>query len=112
MSQPLREHLCQIIKMSMFECDFLMGMSSYSSFFRSVLSRIDRWHSTMLPSLRPSKQFRPLIFSAKQRAKRRGIAWTYGPLYVVLIVAFVMLVVRPLVFSKFMTKNITKVIPS
>ncbi|KAK3805327.1 MAG: hypothetical protein J3Q66DRAFT_360671 [Benniella sp.] len=73
MSQPLRAAPLPDHQVSMFECDFLMGI------------------------------FGTLIFSAKQRAKRRGMP-DVGPLYVVLIVAFVMLVVRPL--------NITKVIPS
>ncbi|KAK3819724.1 MAG: glucan synthase [Benniella sp.] len=111
-SQPLREYLCKIIEMSMFGCDFLMGhIILFFLFPICLIPWIDRWHSTMLFWLRSSKQIRPPIFSAKQRAQRRGIAWTYGALFVALMVVFIVLVVGPLVMSKVMPKNIAKVIP-
>ncbi|KAF9128262.1 1,3-beta-D-glucan synthase, partial [Mortierella sp. 14UC] len=53
----------------------------------------------MLFWLRPSKQIRPPIFSAKLRSQRRKVAWTYGALFVLLFIVFVMLIVGPLVFK-------------
>ncbi|KAG0228713.1 1,3-beta-D-glucan synthase [Actinomortierella wolfii] len=112
MSQPLREAVCKIIEMSMFACDFVMGHTILFFLFPiCLIPWIDRWHSTMLFWLRPSKQIRPPIFSAKLRAKRRRIAWTYGALFVFLMVVFVMLIVGPLVFNNYMPKDLGRKIP-
>ncbi|KAG0202903.1 1,3-beta-D-glucan synthase [Mortierella sp. GBA30] len=111
-SQPLREYVCKTIEMSMFACDFVMGhMILFLLFPICLIPWIDRWHSTMLFWLRPSKQIRAPIFSAKLRAQRRKIAWMYGTLFVLLMAVFVMLIVGPLVFQDYMPKNIGKVIP-
>ena len=74
-SQPLREYVCKIIEMSMFTCDFIMGHTILFILFPTCLiPYIGRWHSIMLFWLRPSKQIRPPIFSAKRRSQRRKVA--------------------------------------
>lgn len=111
-SQPLREYVCKIIEMSMFACDFIMGHTILFILFPICLVPwIDRWHSTMLFWLRPSKQIRPPIFSAKLRSQRRKGAWTYGALFVLLFVVFVMLIVGPLVFKNYLPDHLEKLIP-
>ncbi|KAG0213404.1 1,3-beta-D-glucan synthase [Mortierella sp. NVP41] len=111
-SQPLREYVCKIIEMSMFACDFLMGhIILFLLFPICLVPWIDRWHSTMLFWLRPSKQIRPPIFSAKLRAQRRKTVLGYGSLFVVVMAVFIMLIVGPLVFSQWMPKNLGSVIP-
>ncbi|KAF9962526.1 1,3-beta-D-glucan synthase [Mortierella alpina] len=111
-SQPLREYICKTIEMSMFACDFIMGhVILFLLFPICLVPWIDRWHSTMLFWLRPSKQIRAPIFSTKLRAQRRRTAWLYGILFVLLMAIFVMLIVGPLVFPQYMPKNIGKMIP-
>ncbi|KAG0217613.1 1,3-beta-D-glucan synthase [Mortierella sp. GBA43] len=112
MSQPLREYLCKIIEMSMFACDFLMGhIILFFLFPICLIPWIDRWHLTMLFWLRPSKQIRPPIFSAKERSQRRRIAWSYGMLFIAMMGIFVMLIAGPMVFPQYMPKNLGKTIP-
>ncbi|KAF8935959.1 1,3-beta-D-glucan synthase [Dissophora ornata] len=111
-SQPLREYICKIIEMSMFACDFLTGHTILFLLFPvCLIPWIDRWHSTMLFWLRPSKQIRAPIFSVKLRAQRRLVVWTYGVLFVFLLAVFVMLIAGPLVFPQYMPKDISKSIP-
>ncbi|KAG0057207.1 1,3-beta-D-glucan synthase [Gryganskiella cystojenkinii] len=108
-SQPLREYVCKIIEMSMFACDFIMGhVILFILFPICLIPWVDRWHSTMLFWLRPSKQIRPPIFSAKLRTQRRRVAWTYGLLFAILFMVFVMLIVGPLVFQNFLPKNLQR----
>ncbi|KAF9933005.1 1,3-beta-D-glucan synthase [Linnemannia zychae] len=111
-SQPLREYICKIIEMSMFACDFLMGHIILILLFPiCLIPWIDRWHSTMLFWLRPSKQIRAPIFSAKLRAQRRRIVLGYGALFIVVMAAMILLIVMPVVFPQWMPKNIGKIIP-
>ncbi|KAF9205277.1 1,3-beta-D-glucan synthase [Haplosporangium sp. Z 27] len=111
-SQPLREYVCKIIEMSLFACDFIMGhLIMFILFPVCLIPWVDRWHSTMLFWLRPSKQIRPPIFSAKLRSQRRKVAWTYGALFGVMMVVFVMLIVGPLVFQQFLPKHLERFIP-
>ncbi|KAF9430092.1 1,3-beta-D-glucan synthase [Podila epigama] len=111
-SQPMREYVCKIIEMSMFACDFIMGhVILFILFPICLIPWVDRWHSTMLFWLRPSKQIRPPILSAKVRSQRRRVAWTYGVLFVFLFFVFVMLIVGPLVFEQFLPKHIDRMVP-
>ncbi|KAG0287946.1 1,3-beta-D-glucan synthase [Linnemannia gamsii] len=111
-SQPLREYVCKVIEMSMFACDFIMGHTILFILFPiCLIPWIDRWHSTMLFWLRPSKQIRPPIFSAKLRSHRRKLAWTYGTLFVLLFVVFIMLIVGPLVFKSYLPDHLEKLVP-
>lgn len=111
-SQPLREYVCKIIEMSMFACDFLMGHIILILLFPiCLIPWIDRWHSTMLFWLRPSKQIRAPIFSAKLRAQRRLTVLGYGSLFILVAAVFVLLVIGPVVFRERMPNNIGKIIP-
>ncbi|ORZ11336.1 glucan synthase [Lobosporangium transversale] len=111
-SQPLREYVCKIIEMSMFACDFIMGhVILFLLFPICLIPWIDRWHSTMLFWLRPSKQIRPPIFSSRLRAQRRAVSWTYGVLFILLMAVFVMLIVTPLMFPQYMPQDIGQTIP-
>lgn len=111
-SQPLREYVCKIIEMSMFACDFLMGHIILILLFPiCLIPWIDRWHSTMLFWLRPSKQIRAPIFSAKLRAQRRRTVLGYGLLFIVVAAVFVLLIIGPIVFRERMPNNIGKIIP-
>ncbi|KAF9584182.1 1,3-beta-D-glucan synthase [Lunasporangiospora selenospora] len=111
-SQPLREYVCKIIEMSMFSCDFLMGhMILFMLFPVCLIPWVDRWHSTMLFWLRPSKQIRPPIYSAKLRSQRRRVAWSYGALFSLLFVVFVCLIVGPLAFQQLLPKDLESLIP-
>ncbi|KAG0346911.1 1,3-beta-D-glucan synthase [Podila humilis] len=111
-SQPLREYICKIIEMTMFACDFIMGhVILFILLPICLIPWVDKWHSTMLFWLRPSKQIRPPILSAKTRSQRRRVAWTYGILFGFLFVVFVMLIVGPLVFEQYLPKHLEQVIP-
>ncbi|KAG0033471.1 1,3-beta-D-glucan synthase [Podila clonocystis] len=111
-SQPLREYLCKIIEMTMFACDFIMGhVIMFILFPVCLIPWVDRWHSTMLFWLRPSKQIRPPILSAKMRSQRRRVAWTYGVLFAFLFVVFVMLIVGPLVFQQYLPTHLERLVP-
>ncbi|ORZ20022.1 putative 1,3-beta-D-glucan synthase subunit [Lobosporangium transversale] len=111
-SQPLREYLCKIIEMSMFSCDFIMGhLILFMLFPACLIPWADRWHSIMLFWLRPSKQIRPPIFPAKIRAQRRRVAWRYGILFVVVFVAFIMMIIAPLFFQQLLPQHLEKLIP-
>ncbi|KAG0308655.1 1,3-beta-D-glucan synthase [Dissophora globulifera] len=111
-SQPLREYVCKTIEMSMFACDFIVGhIILFLLFPICLIPWVDRWHSTMLFWLRPSKQIRPPIFSAKLRSQRRRVAWTYGLLFIVLLVVFVMMIVAPLVFQQYLPSHLEEIIP-
>ncbi|KAF9985902.1 1,3-beta-D-glucan synthase [Mortierella antarctica] len=111
-SQPLREYVCKIIEMSMFACDFIMGhVILFMLFPICLIPWVDRWHSTMLFWLRPSKQIRPPIFSAKLRSQRRRVAWSYGALFLFLFFVFVVLIVGPLVFQQYLPKHLEKALP-
>ncbi|KAI9233283.1 MAG: glycosyltransferase family 48 protein [Podila humilis] len=107
-SQPLREYLCKIIEMTMFACDFIMGhVIMFILFPVCLIPWVDRWHSTMLFWLRPSKQIRPPILSAK----RRWVAWTYGVLFAFMFVVFVMLIVGPIVFHQYLPSHLERLVP-
>ncbi|OAD76323.1 beta 1,3 glucan synthase [Phycomyces blakesleeanus NRRL 1555(-)] len=100
-SQPLREYLCKIVEMSEFAVDFVLG--HFILFFLSVfclIPYINTAHSLMLFWLRPSKQIRPPIWTAKQVRTRKKIAITYGILFLGLFLSFTGLLVAPLILGK------------
>ncbi|KAI8384484.1 1,3-beta-glucan synthase component-domain-containing protein [Radiomyces spectabilis] len=100
-SQPLREYLCKIVEMSIFAIDFVLG--HFILFFLSIfclIPYINTAHSLMLFWLRPSKQIRPPVWTAKQRRARRKIAITYGLLFFALFFLFVALIGGPMVVGK------------
>ncbi|KAI9292872.1 1-3-beta-glucan synthase [Neoconidiobolus thromboides FSU 785] len=92
-TQPLREFVCKIIEMSLFATDFI---SAHLIFFSlapfTLIPYVDKWHSTMLFWLRPSRQIRPPIFSLRQMNQRRRRAILYGILFVIIFAFFVGLI--------------------
>ncbi|KAI9025005.1 hypothetical protein CLU79DRAFT_745806 [Phycomyces nitens] len=100
-SQPLREFLCKIVEMSEFAVDFVLG--HFILFFLSVfclIPYINTAHSLMLFWLRPSKQIRPPIWTAKQVHTRKKIAITYGIMFLGMFLSFTGLLVAPLILGK------------
>ncbi|KAJ1925812.1 1,3-beta-D-glucan synthase [Tieghemiomyces parasiticus] len=95
-SLPAREFVCKIVESSLFAADFLIGhvIMFFLSLF-CLIPLIDKWHSAMLFWLRPSRQFRPPIYSIKQRSERRRTAIGYGILFVIMFVIFLALIIVP-----------------
>ena len=60
---------------------------------------IDRWHSTMLFWLKPSRLIRPPIYSLKQARLRKRMVRKYCTLYFAVLILFVIVIVRPAVAS-------------
>ncbi|ORZ20412.1 1,3-beta-glucan synthase component-domain-containing protein [Absidia repens] len=96
-SQPLREFICKIVEMSEFATDFVLGhcILFVLSLF-CLIPCVNTAHSLMLFWLRPSKQIRPPIWTAKERRERRRISIMYGLLFVLMFVVFVALIGAPL----------------
>ncbi|KAI9273708.1 1,3-beta-glucan synthase component-domain-containing protein [Sporodiniella umbellata] len=100
-SQPAREFICKVIEMTEFATDFLLA--HLILFFLSIfilIPYIDSVHSLMLFWLRPSKQIRAHIWTAKQRKDRKRAAILYGILFYSIFIIFVALVAAPLVLGK------------
>ncbi|CAG8607253.1 16819_t:CDS:2 [Funneliformis mosseae] len=99
-TQPFREYICKIVEMSLFATDFILGhVLLFMLVPFCLIPRIDKIHSTMLFWLKPSKQERPPIYSAKAQKHRNRILWTYGTLFFLMLLIFVALVALP---SKFL----------
>ncbi|RKP34218.1 glucan synthase [Dimargaris cristalligena] len=95
-SLPAREFICKIVESSLFAADFLLGQ--LIMFFLALfclIPLVDKWHSSMLFWLRPSRQFRPPIYSLKQRTERRRTAITYGILFIFMFIIFLALIIVP-----------------
>ncbi|KAF8582242.1 glycosyltransferase family 48 protein [Ramaria rubella] len=98
-SQPAREFVVKIIELSLWSSDFLLGHFLLFMMTPPVLvPYIDRLHATMLFWLRPSRQIRPPLYSLRQKKQRRTIVVKYGILYLLVLVAFVLLIALPAVF--------------
>ncbi|CAG8533293.1 10190_t:CDS:2 [Acaulospora morrowiae] len=96
-TQPFREYVCKIVEMSLFSADFILGhILLFMLAPICLIPWIDKWHSTMLFWLRPSKQIRAPIFSLKQRRKRAYIVWTYGLLFAIMFITFAGLIAGPI----------------
>ncbi|KAI7889185.1 1,3-beta-glucan synthase component-domain-containing protein [Mucor mucedo] len=109
-TQPAREFICKIIEMTEFSTDFLLG--HVILFFLSlfiVIPYINTAHSLMLFWLRPSKQIRGHIWTAKQRKQRKRVAICYGLMFYSLFLLFVGLVVAPMLLGKSLLSGLIKV---
>lgn len=87
--------------MTEFATDFIL--SHIILFFLSlfiVIPYINTLHSLMLFWLRPSKQMRAHIWTAKERKRRRNVAIRYGFLFYSLFILFVGLVAAPAMIGK------------
>ena len=62
---------------------------------------IDKAHSVMLFWLRPSRQIRPPIYTAKQTKLRRRRVVRFSVLFFFQLIVFVGLVVAPVALSKY-----------
>lgn len=83
--------------MSEFATDFVLGhcILFVLSLF-CLIPCVNTAHSLMLFWLRPSKQIRPPIWTAKERKERRRISIVYGLLFVSMFLIFVGLIGAPL----------------
>ncbi|KAJ1978936.1 1,3-beta-D-glucan synthase [Dimargaris xerosporica] len=106
-SLPAREFVCKIVESSLFAADFCIGqliMFLLSLF--CLIPFVDKWHSAMLFWLRPSRQFRPPIYSLKQRAERRRTAIFYGVIFIIFYVVFLAIIIVPQLFKPAILKGI------
>jgi len=101
MSQPGRELLCKMTEMGFFAADFILGHVVLFIMTPALLvPYIDKAHSIMLFWLRPSRQIRPPIYTAKQTKLRRRRVVRFSILFFILLVVFVALVAGPLAAKK------------
>ena len=101
MSQPGRELLCKTTEMGFFAADFILGHTLLFFMFPIIMiPYVDTAHSIMLFWLRPSRQIRPPIYTAKQTKLRRRRVIRFSVLYFALMVVFLALIVGPIATSK------------
>lgn len=101
MSQPGRELLCKMTEMGFFSADFILGHTlQFIMFPIIIIPYVDRVHSMMLFWLRPSRQIRPPIYTAKQSKLRRKRVIRFSVLYFFMLVIFLALFIGPAVASK------------
>ncbi|ODV94603.1 hypothetical protein PACTADRAFT_50477 [Pachysolen tannophilus NRRL Y-2460] len=99
-TQPCREFCAKIIESSEFAGDFVLGhIILFCQFPILCIPLIDRWHSTMLFWLKPSRQIRPPIYSLKQARLRRRMVRKYMTLYFTVFATFAAVIVGPAVAS-------------
>ncbi|KAI5817513.1 1,3-beta-glucan synthase component GLS1 [Pyronema omphalodes] len=105
MSQPGRELLCKTTEMGYFAADFILGHTLlFLMFPLLIIPYVDTAHSVMLFWLRPSRQIRPPIYTAKQTKLRRKRVMRFSVLYFVLMVVFLALVVGPIAAKSVLVK--------
>ncbi|KAH9981305.1 1-3-beta-glucan synthase [Lactifluus volemus] len=108
MSQPAREFIVKIVEMSLWSSDFLLGHILLVILTPpTLIPFFDRFHSTMLFWLRPSKQIRPPLFSTKQKRQRRWIVFKYTILYITAVSLLASLIVLPAFFRQDITFHCT-----
>lgn len=106
MSQPGRELLCKITEMGFFATDFILGHTLLFLMGPAVCTPyVDTLHSIMLFWLRPSRQIRPPIYTAKQTKLRRKRIIRFSCLYFFLFVVFLALVVGPVAAKSFLANT-------
>ncbi|KAJ9071258.1 1,3-beta-D-glucan synthase [Entomophthora muscae] len=100
-TQPLRELVCKVIEMSLFATDFIIAHVIWFTLAPfTLIPLMDKWHSTMLFWLRPSRQIRPPIFSLRQRSQRRRRAILYGILFLTIYLLFASLIAGPVMLKE------------
>lgn len=101
MSQPGRELLCKTTEMGFFAADFILGhVLLFIMFPLIMIPYVDTAHSVMLFWLRPSRQIRPPIYTAKQTKLRRRRVTRFSVLYFIMMIFFLAMVVGPVATSK------------
>lgn len=106
-TQPAREFVAKIIEMSEFAGDFILAhLILFIQLPILCIPLIDRWHSTMLFWLKPSRLIRPPIYSLKQAKLRKRIVRKYCTLYFAILVLFVVIIAAPAVAGRFIADNL------
>ncbi|RPA85881.1 1,3-beta-glucan synthase component [Ascobolus immersus RN42] len=101
-TQPGRELVCKITELGFFANDFILGhFLLFIQLPALCVPYIDTAHSTMLFWLRPSRQIRPPIYSAKQTKLRRRRVIRFAALYFAILLFFLILSVGPILANKF-----------
>lgn len=112
-TQPAREFSAKIVEMSHFAGDFCLShIILFCQLPILCIPLIDKWHSTMLFWLKPSRLIRPPIYSMKQARLRKRMVRKYCTLFFTCLFLFVVVIVAPAVASNFVdTSKIAKNIP-
>ncbi|CCE82154.1 Piso0_002853 [Millerozyma farinosa CBS 7064] len=106
-TQPAREFCAKIIELSEFSGDFVLAhLILFCQLPILCIPLIDRWHSTMLFWLKPSRLIRPPIYSLKQAKLRKRMVRKYCTLYFVILVIFAALIIAPAIASSYVPKNL------
>lgn len=106
-TQPAREFCAKIIEMSEFAGDFVLAhIILFCQLPILCIPLIDRWHSTMLFWLKPSKLIRPPIYSLKQARLRKRMVRKYCTLYFAVLVLFVIIIAAPAAASSHVSESI------
>ncbi|KAM9892160.1 hypothetical protein OXX79_010210, partial [Metschnikowia pulcherrima] len=106
-TQPAREFCAKIIEMSEFAGDFILAhLILFIQLPVLFIPLIDRWHSTMLFWLKPSRLIRPPIFSLKQAKLRKRMVRKYCCLYFAVLVLFVIIIAAPAIAAKFVPADL------
>jgi len=110
MSQPGRELLCKMTEMGFFAADFILGHTILFLMAPIILiPYVDMVHSMMLFWLRPSRQIRPPIYTAKQTKLRRKRVTRFSVLYFFLLIIFLALFVGPVIAKSFLYPTIKSI---
>lgn len=102
-TQPAREFCAKIIEMSEFSGDFVLAhIILFCHLPILCFPLVDRFHSTMLFWLKPSKLIRPPIYSLKQARLRKRMVRKYCCLYFAVLLLIVIVIAAPAVALKFL----------
>ncbi|WEJ94018.1 1,3-beta-D-glucan synthase [Yamadazyma tenuis] len=108
-TQPSREFCAKVIELSEFAGDFVLAhIILFFQFPILLIPMIDRWHSTMLFWLKPSRLIRPPIYSLKQAKLRKRMVRKYCTLYFGILILFIVLIAAPAIASRFVPDDLGK----
>lgn len=97
-TQPAREFCAKTIEMSDFAGDFILAhLILFIQLPILFVPLIDRWHSTMLFWLKPSRLIRPPIYSLHQAKLRKRMVRKYCVLCFAVLILFVIVIAAPAV---------------
>lgn len=99
--QPLREYLVKLIESSYYAGDFILGhLLLYVQIPILLIPYIDYWHSMILFWFHPRNlTSSKLLFTRKEKIKRRHTVRKYVILYLLILVMFISLLMAPLVLQ-------------
>lgn len=112
-TQPFRELVVKVCEMSLFSYDFILGHLLFMAMVPFIfIPFIDKVHSTMIFWLKPSKQFRGQILSAKQKTQRKWRLLRYC-LFFLLVQAFLTSsILIPILLKDFITVDVRLMVPT